>query len=80
MRPLHIEKSLQCLKNHDYKPTFISKNPLSYQFLDYVITVLKESIILKNDAIVIDLIKEEAYLATKNEKINFKKYALIEIK
>ena len=80
LRPLHIEKSLQCLKNHNYQPTFISKNPLSYQFLNYVVKILKEDTILKNDAIVVDLIKEEAYLATKNEKINFKKYALIQTK
>ena len=76
-RELHIEKSLQSIKDVDWKKEPISISPLEYQVLNYKIEINTKNQILKEDCIVIDLKEEVAYVANSGEEVKFNHYAIV---
>ncbi len=74
-RELHIEKSLMSLKPLDWKIQANSKG--FYEINKYKIKIFHKPSTNKSKSIVVDLKEEIAYIVDKNEKINFKHWALI---
>ena len=78
-RPLHIEKSLQCLKKQSYHLPLFNHDPITYPFLNYVVRIFEnKTYIATQESIVIDLLNEEGFIFEKGEEVTFKKFAVIE--
>ncbi|TCG10267.1 mannose-6-phosphate isomerase, partial [Mycoplasma marinum] len=75
LRELHIEKSLKSIK--DLKWEIENKGDNVYITNEYSIEIGYGEKILSIDCIIVDLEEEIAYLAKKDEKIFFQKWAIV---
>ncbi|WKX02749.1 class I mannose-6-phosphate isomerase [Candidatus Mycoplasma mahonii] len=78
-RELHIDKAIKVQKKLAYNLEPISQKPLTYKNAVGRQIFCVEPSTLKEDSIVIDLNNEVAYLAEKNEMINFSKYVIVSL-
>ena len=76
-RELHVDKAIKVQKKLDWNLVPSSKNPLQYKNKVGSQTFNNKPTILQEKSIVVDLDNFTAYVAEKNEEINFKNYVLV---
>ncbi len=74
-RELHIEKSLQSIKEKTWE--FTPNENGFYEIKDYQFKIYKQPTTVTNKSIIIDLDNEKSFLATSGEKITFNHFAVI---
>ena len=76
-RELHVEKALKVQKDLDYKLEPVSKEPLTFKNIVGTQRYFKKPMKLEEDSIIVDIEKEEAYVANAGEEVSFNWYCVI---
>lgn len=79
-RELHVEKALKVQKDIDYKLAPTSNDPLTFKNTVGSQRFFKAPFTLDEDSIIVDIDKEEAYVAQKGETITFAHYCVVSYK
>lgn len=77
-RLLHLKKAMQVQKDLDYQLKPLKTKPLTYQNKISKQTFYTRPTTLSNDAIIVDLVNYQGFLATQGETINLTHYVVIE--
>ena len=78
-RELHVEKSITCQKDLDWKLSPTTTNPTTYKNIVGTQVFTSGKTILEEESIVVDLKNYVAYLCQKGEEVNFEDYAIVSL-
>lgn len=79
-RELHLDKAIKSQRELSYELKPLSIDPLTYKNSVGSQTFLNNPTVLKEDAIIINIDTEEAFVAEQGETITFNNYAIVSYK